>query len=164
MARRLFTLVSSSSVPRFLPGTQIRMAASFTDHPAWIKKMKMRFDFLDADKNGIINQDDEALIAKNIATYRKEGEDAEKNYRKILRTANSFSLSGKREVDEETFVQEMKKFVSQPDAKERVKELADMIFSLIDGNNDGVISYNEFCQFYKAMNVDQEFFDTFRTN
>ena len=48
----------------------------------------------------------------------------------------------------------------QPGAKERVKELADMIFRLIDGNNDGVISYNKFCEFYKAMNANQELIDT----
>ena len=59
------------------------MAASFTNNTAWIKKMKMRFALLDVDKNGIINQDDVALVAKNIAAYRKEGEDAEKSYLKI---------------------------------------------------------------------------------
>ena len=43
----------------------------------------MRFALLDVDKNGIINQDDVVLVAKNIAAYRKEGEDAEKSYLKI---------------------------------------------------------------------------------
>ena len=135
------------------------MAASFTDNPAWIKKMKMRFAILDVDTNGVINQDDVALVAKNIAAYREEGEEAEKRYFKILKAVTTFVLAG-AEVDEETFVQEMKQFVSQPDAKERVKKLADMIFSVIDANNDGVISYNEFCQFYKAMNANQELIDT----
>ena len=152
MARRLITLVSSSSLPSFLRGTQIRMTASFTDNPAWINKMKMRFALLDVDKNGVINQDDIALVAKNIATYRREGEGAEKNYFKVLNAINTVELP---EIDEETFVQEMKKFVSQPDAKERVKKLADMIFSVVDSNNDGVISYNEFCQFCKALNANQ---------
>ena len=77
-----------------------------------------------------------------------------------MKNANSFWLSGEKEVDEESFVQKMKQFVSQPDAKERVKELADTIFGLISANNNGVISYNEFCQFYKAMNVSQELIDT----
>ena len=157
MARRLITLVSSSSLPSFLRGTQIRMTASFTDNPAWINKMKMRFALLDVDKNGVINQDDVALVAKNIATYRREGEGAEKNYFKILKAVTTFELP---EIDEETFVQEMKKFVSQPDAKERVKKFADMIFSVVDSNNDGFISYNEFCQFLKALNANQELIDT----
>lgn len=134
------------------------MAASFTDDPAWINKMKMRFAILDVDMNGIINQDDVALVAKNIAAYREEGEEAEKSYFKILKAVTTFVLAG--EVDEETFVQEMKQFVSKPDAKERVKKLADMIFGIIDANNDGVISYNEFCQFFKAMNASQELIDT----
>ena len=135
------------------------MADSFTDNPIWIRKMKMRFALLDVDKNGIIDQNDVALVAKNMAAYRKEDEDAEKSYFKILKATITFGLSGER-VDEETFVQEMKQFVSQTDAKERVKELADMIFGVVDANNDGVISYDEFCQFYKAMNASQELIDT----
>ena len=134
------------------------MTASSTDNPAWIKKMKMRFAILDVDTNGVINQDDVALVAKNIAAYQKEGEEAEKSYFKILKAVTTFGLTG-GEIDEEIFVQEMKQFVSQPDAKERVKEFADMIFGIIDADNDGVISYNEFCQFYKAMNASQELID-----
>ena len=133
------------------------MTASFTDNSAWIKKMKMRFALLDVDKNGVINNDDVALVAKNIAAYRRDGKGAEKSYLKILKAVTTFELP---EIDEETFVQEMKRFVSQPDAKERVKEFSDMIFSVVDSNNDGVISYNEFCQFLKAMNANQELIDT----
>ena len=43
------------------------MAASFTDNPIWVKKMKDRFAALDVDKNGTINDDDVALLAKNLA-------------------------------------------------------------------------------------------------
>ena len=157
MARRLCTLVSSTYLPSFLRGTQIRMTASFTDNPDWIKKMKMRFALLDVDKNGIINQDDVALFAKKIAAYRKEGEGAEKNYFQIIKAATTFELAN---MDEETFVQQMKQFVLQPDAKERVKEVADMIFGVIDTNNDGIISYDEFCQFLKALNANRELIDT----
>ena len=46
---------------------QQRMAASFTDNPAWIKKMKARFAALDVDKNGVINERDVALLAKKFA-------------------------------------------------------------------------------------------------
>ena len=59
-----------------------------------------------------------------------------------MKAVTTFGLSGEGEVDEETFVQEMKEFVSQSDAKERVKEFSDLIFGIIDANNDEVISYN----------------------
>ena len=157
MARRLFTLVSSSSLPSFLRGTQVRMTASFTDSPNWINKMKMRFALLDADKNGIVSQDDIALVAKKMAAYRREGEGAEKNYFEKLKAVNTFELA---EIDEETYIQEMKQFVIQSDAKERVKKFADMIFDVVDANNDGVISYDELSQFLKAMNASQEIVDT----
>ena len=76
-----------------------------------------------------------------------------------MKAETTFGLSGE-EVDKETFAQEMKQFVSRSDVKERVKEFSNMIFGVIDANNDGVISYNEFCQFYKAMNASQELIDT----
>ena len=43
--------------------------------------------------------------------------------------------------------------MSQPDAKERVKELADMTFDIIDVNKNGVISYDEYVQFLSILNA-----------
>ena len=157
MSRRLLTLVSSSTLLRVLP-TQVRMATSFTDSPAWIQRMKMRFDLLDIDNNGILGNADIALVAKNIATYRNESPDAEKYY---FKTLQSVTLAEEQGVTKKEFIEQAKKFVSQPDAKERVKELADMVFEVIDANKNGVISYEEYSQVYKAFNASQEMIDTY---
>ena len=50
--------------------------------------------------------------------------------------------------------------MSQPDAKERVKELADMIFDIIDVNKNGVISYDEYVRFLSILNASRKIIDT----
>ena len=129
------------------------MDTSFTDSTTWIKKMKWRFFHLDADKNGAVDNADIAIVAKRLADHRNEGPDKEKEYYKIVK---SISLIDEEGVTEEEFVEKAKKIVSLPDAKERVKELADVGFKIMDINNDGVISYEEYLQFYKSMNIKHE--------
>ena len=127
------------------------MAASFTDNPAWVKKMKARFAALDVDKNGVINDADVALLAKNLAGYRKEGEDAEKRYFEILKSVWSYGIGeGGQGANQDEFVQGMKQFVTQPDARERVNAYAAMVFGVIDADKNGVIDFDEFTQFHKA--------------
>ena len=133
------------------------MTASFTDQPEWIEKMKMRFAMLDLNNDGLHGNVDVAIAAKRVASYRNEGEETEKRYFMIIQAV---TLADDKEVTEEEFVQKLKKFVSQPDAKERVKELADMVFDVIDANKNGVISYDEFVQFHSILNASQKIIDT----
>ena len=57
MARRLLTVVSSSTLQRVLcPPVMIRMSTSFIDSTGWIEKMKIRFALLDVDKNGFYDR------------------------------------------------------------------------------------------------------------
>ena len=157
MARRLLTLVSSSTLKRVLrPPVMIRMSTSFTDSHTWIEKMKMRFALLDVDKNGIVDTKDVAIIAKNLAAYRNQGSDEEKYYFKVMKAT---SLVDEKGVTEEEFIEKAKNFVSHPDAKEHVKKLVDIIFNIIDTNKDGLISYNEFFYFNKAFDVKQDMID-----
>ena len=119
------------------------MAASFTDNPAWIMKMKERFPALDVDKNGAISKDDIAELAKKLAGYQKEGKDAEKQY---FDTVKSIWLYGIGEgtltsgINEDEFIQGMKQSVTQPDAREHVKTYSAMVFGLIDADKDGVVN------------------------
>ena len=134
------------------------MTTSFTDQPEWIEKMKMRFAMLDLNNDGVHNNLDVSIAAKRIAAYQNEGEEAEKRYYKIIQAV---TLADDIGVTEEEFVQKLKKFVSQPDAKERVKELADMAFDVIDANKNGVISYDEYARFLSILNASQKIIDTY---
>ena len=118
--------------------------------------MKTRFTLLDVDKNGVVDTEDVAIVAKNLAAYRKQGSDEEKHYFQVIKDT---SLVDEKGVSEEEFVERAKNFVSQPDAKERVKVLVDALFNIMDDNKDGLISYEEFLDFYKSFNVPQEAID-----
>ena len=118
--------------------------------------MKWRFDVLDVDKSGIFNPADLTIAAKNLATYRNEGSDEEKHYFEVFKAV---SLVDEKGSIEEEFIERTKKFVSQPDAKECVKGFVDMFFKIMDADKDGVVSYEEFLQFYKAFNMEEEMID-----
>lgn len=127
------------------------MAASVTDNPVWVKKMKARFTAMDVDKNGVINYDDVALLAKNLAAYRKEGKDAEKCYFDTLKSVWSYGIGeGTHGANEDEFIQGMRKFVIQPNARELVNAYSAMVFAIIDADKNGVIDFDEFTQFHKA--------------
>ena len=134
------------------------MDTSFTDSPIWIKKMKMRFAILDVDKNGIFDSKDLATVARNLAAYRNEGPDEEKHYFKVIQAT---SLADEKGVTEEEFIERAKTFVSQPDAKERVKVLVDAMFKIMDTKGNGTVSYEEFSQFQKSFHIEQEMIDKF---
>ena len=128
--------------------------------------MKARFAALDVDKNGVINDDDVALLAKNLAGYRKEGQDAEKRYFDTPKSVWSYGVGeGGQGVNEDEFVQGMKQFVTKPDARERVKAYAAMVFGIMDANKNGVVDFDEFKQFHTAgANMDDNLIQRLFTN
>ena len=99
--------------------------------------MKMRFAILDVDKNGVADNPDLAIVPKNLAAYRNEGPDKENHYFKVIQ---STSLVDDRGVTEEEFIERAKQFVSQSDAKERVKVLIDVMFKIMDTTGNGTVS------------------------
>ena len=118
----------------------------------------MRFRLLDADNNGILGNNDIALVSKRVAAYRNESPDAEQRY---FKTLQSVTLAEERGVEEKEFIENARKFVFQPNAEECEGESADMVFGVVDANKSGIISYVEYSQFYRAFNADQKLIDTF---
>ena len=118
----------------------------------------MRFHLLDADMNGILDENDVALVAKRVATYRNEGPDAEHYYFESIKSIIS-PFFEKQGLNEEEFVENARKFVSEPDAEARVRKFAETIFDIVDANKNGVISRDEYAQFYRAVNASQEMID-----
>ena len=115
--------------------------------------MRMRFRLLDADNNGFLCNDDIALVAKQVAAYRNESPDAEQRY---FETLQSVTLTEERRVEEKEFIENARKLVFQPNVEECVRDLADMVFGMVDANENGIISYDEYSQFDRAFNADQK--------
>lgn len=136
------------------------MSASHTENPAWIYKVKMRFSHLDRNKDGLIDYNDIATIAKNMAKFGKKGTDAEQRYHEALINVWSFGLQGMDNVDADKFVEGIRKFVVQPDVKERIIAYADAHFEVLDANGDGVITPDEMHQYCRAvLDMDDEMID-----
>ena len=129
------------------------MATSITESPVWINKMKIRFASMDVDKNGRVNVDDISILAKKFAGYRKEGKEDEKRYFDALMLVYSYATRGAEGTNEEEFVEGMKEFVAQSDARQRVNGFAAMLFEVMDTDKNGVISFDEFMGFHKASNT-----------
>ena len=115
--------------------------------------MKIRFASMDVDKNGRVNDDDIAVLAKKFVEYRKKGKEDEKRYFDTLMSVYSYGTRGAEGANEEQFVEGMKEFVAQPDARQRVNAFAAMLFELIDVNKNGVTTFDEHLQFHKACNT-----------
>ena len=108
---------------------------------------------MDVDKNGFVNEDDIVVLAKKLAAYRKKGKEDEKRYFDTLMSVFSYGTGGAEGANEQEFVEGMKELVAQPDARQRVNTFAAMLFELIDVDKNGVLTLEEYLQFYKASDV-----------
>ena len=127
-----------------------RTLSTFTDSPVWVGKMKTGFSSLDLNKDGFADDRDVAQIAKSIAKYKTEDPAFEQECYEQLKKSTCYGIVAKG-VTADEYVEGMKKFVSLPDAKERIKQTADMIFSVIDVNQDGVITFEELSNYGKTV-------------
>ena len=141
-------------VPRSVASiARLEYSSSFTDRPGWMRKIKDRFSALDVDNDGIVTEHDIRSLAKKLASYRNQGEDASKRY-----FATFDAVYGVRKpTNEEEFVAWMKVLASKPDARDRVHGIADMVFKLMDRDENGEVSFDEFHHFHKAVsNMSEE--------
>ena len=125
--------------------------ANFTESSAWLRNMKLVFSQLDFNKDGVVDDRDVTQLAKYIAEHKGEsGPEAEQKYFKMLKQSYIPCVplvDHPNGVTADEYVEGMKKFVNLPDAKERLKEGADLLFDLMDTNKNGVITQAETCAF-----------------
>ena len=124
--------------------------ATFTDSPVWIDRMKIRFKSMDLDKDGIANENDIIQIARSVsAKLANASPEVEKEmFEKIKKsTAYGVVAVNPNGVNVDEYIEGMKKFADLPDAKERINELADITFALVDTDKNGVLSFEEIYEY-----------------
>ena len=130
---------------------------SFTD------RMKTRFEQLDVDKSGFITDKDLKLLAKSFVMHKKATGDAIDHYYKIIHNIWGCGLGdGGKPVNKDEFADNMKKLLEKPDYKRRVNDYANLVFDVVDTDNDGVITYEEMSRFMKTIaHMSDEMVDLF---
>ena len=132
--------------------------ATLADSPVWINKMKTRFNSLDLNKDGIADENDVLQIARITAKHAQVSSDDEQKFLEKLKRSSAYGIIAVNPngVTVDEYVEGMKKFVNLPDAKERMNELADIIFSLVDINpKNGGISFEEFFEHMRMIKMEE---------
>jgi len=120
------------------------------------------FNVLDYNDDGVLEKEDFLKIADRIADMRDYEEDGSRHTavrQEILRMwTNARALSGKKERSQVTLddwlAHEQKVLDSEVLIHSYVRGIARAIFDILDADNDGVISEEEYLQFFRAFRGD----------
>ena len=127
-----------------------RTMATFTDSPVWINRMKMRFNSMDLDKDGISNENDVVQVARSVsAKLANASPEVERELFEKLKKSTAYGVVAVNPngVNVDEYIEGMKEFANLLDAKDRINELADIIFGLVDTDKDSVLSFEELFEY-----------------
>lgn len=125
------------------------------------RKISRLFDTFDADGNGYLEEADTERVAKRLAAARGWAEDSPAYA--ALRQLYQYGVDATKEfqneeghIDRESYIQFHEKMLNTPGAYDAtVRQLADFIFNVLDGDGDGKITEDEVRVFYSAYSIDE---------
>jgi Ca2+-binding EF-hand superfamily protein len=123
----------------------------------WVRKMKTYFQRIDFDKDGAITQKDFEGMAERFVSAEKldktRGEDLRK---KLLQVWEKYLHDAKdgQAINESTFIDTLKKQVSEPSLRDALAGPLPLFFSAVDANADGMIQSEEFELFFQIIGLD----------
>lgn len=126
------------------------------------RKISRLFDTFDADGNGYLEPADADRVARRLAATRDWSED-HPAYAALLQLfrygvdATQPFEDEKGRLDLDGYLRFHDKMLNTPGTYDTVvRQLADSIFSMLDGDGDGRITEDEVRQFYAAYSIDED--------
>jgi len=122
----------------------------------WIRKMKTYFQRIDFDKDGSITRKDfEGMGTRFVEKEKADAATGEIIKTKICAVWDSYlSKVGGDGINQDAFIEAMKKQVADPNLKETLKGPLPLFFQAVDANQDGFISSDEYGIFFDIIGLD----------
>ena len=118
-----------------------------------LKKMQVRFSRLDVNKDGFTSREDFDLMAKKMTEFGKLNEEQSDAVQKaFIHIADIYELRPGVKVPIDEVIQKAhEKLLYDPDEPERAKKILGVYFNILDTNNDGHISVEEFKVYLRIL-------------
>jgi Ca2+-binding EF-hand superfamily protein len=123
----------------------------------WVRKMKTYFQRIDFDKDGAITQKDfEGMAERFVSSEKLDSKRGEELKKKLLTVWEKYlkGAQGGAAINQATFIDTLKKQVSDPSLREALAGPLPLFFSAVDANGDGMIQSDEFELFFSIIGLD----------
>ena len=121
-----------------------------------LRKLRTCFASHDLDKNGYITIEDFKEAAKRFIEYGKLDEKRAKEMAQVwLELCDNLSVKEGDKLSPEQYLANAMKFLEKPDSQEFSRRLRGMQFGVVDADNDGSISLEEFQLYFKCIGIDE---------
>ena len=142
------------------------MAVDLNKNEFYIKKMMKECKARDANKDGFISRDDYEIITQRYKDLGMPDQQVKKlsdHFAKFMEVIKVADPGTKL-----TYEEMIANYLKASNPLELAENLADGHFEIIDTNEDGKISFNEWLDFYKSLDIDTVYarasFDAMDTN
>jgi Ca2+-binding EF-hand superfamily protein len=115
------------------------------------------FQRIDFDKDGAITQKDfEGMAERFVSSEKLDAKRGEELKKKLLTVWEKYlkGAQGGAAINQATFIETLKKQVSDPSLREALAGPLPLFFSAVDANGDGMIQSDEFELFFSIIGLD----------
>ncbi|CAI8055453.1 Sarcoplasmic calcium-binding protein [Geodia barretti] len=130
--------------------------ADYLGNAAWVKRMEQLFDSYDLDKNGQITKDEfHTSINKLSQKVTDRPELIEKLRKSTVELTDALGLGDGVKADRKKFVELLAAFVVGEKAKTLIEKHNVALFDVVDGNNDGNLTWDEYKSVMEVSGFDE---------